>query len=100
VNLQTAIVRTDPDKGGTEGLSAIIVERGTPGITYKYIDKEGHRLTSNAEVVFDNARVPAETCCPARTATATSSSTATSPGPARWPPSPRSGWPARRMRRP
>jgi hypothetical protein len=64
VNLQTAIVRTDPDKGGTEGLSAIIVERGTPGITYKYIDKEGHRLTSNAEVVFDNARVPAENLLP------------------------------------
>jgi alkylation response protein AidB-like acyl-CoA dehydrogenase len=64
VNLQTAIVRTDPDKGGTDGLSAIVVERGTPGITYKYIDKEGHRLTSNAEVVFDNARVPAENLLP------------------------------------
>ncbi|MEN3266716.1 MAG: hypothetical protein V7646_3610 [Pseudonocardia sp.] len=64
VDLQTAIVRTDPDKGGTEGLSAIVIERGTPGITYKYIDKEGHRLTSNAEVDFDDARVPAENLLP------------------------------------
>jgi acyl-CoA dehydrogenase len=27
----SGIVRTDPDKGGTEGLSAIMIERGTPG---------------------------------------------------------------------
>nr|WP_246242061.1 acyl-CoA dehydrogenase family protein [Pseudonocardia bannensis] len=50
VNAQTVIVRTDPEAGGTEGLSAIVVERGTPGVTYKYTDKEGHRLTSNAAV--------------------------------------------------
>ena len=64
VNLQTVICRTDPDAGGTTGLSAIIVERGTPGITYKFIDKEGHRLAANAEVVFDNARVPVENLLP------------------------------------
>lgn len=56
----TVIVRTDPDKGGTEGLSAIVVERGTPGVSYEFIDKMGHRLAANAEVVFENARVPAE----------------------------------------
>jgi len=58
-NTSTVIVRTDPDKGGTEGLSAIVVERGTPGVTYTFISKMGHRLAANAEVVFDNARVPA-----------------------------------------
>ena len=58
-NMSTVIVRTDPDKGGTEGLSAIVVERGTPGVTYKFINKMGHRLAANAEVVFDHARVPA-----------------------------------------
>ena len=58
--MSTVIVRTDPDRGGTEGLSAIVVERETPGVTYKFIDKMGHRLAANAEVVFDNARVPAE----------------------------------------
>ena len=59
VNASTVIVRTDPTQGGTEGLSAIVVQRGTPGVTYKFIDKLGHRLAANAEVVFDNARVPA-----------------------------------------
>jgi alkylation response protein AidB-like acyl-CoA dehydrogenase len=50
--------------GGTEGLSAIMVERGTPEVSCKFIDKEGHRLTANAEVVFDNARVPAANLLP------------------------------------
>src|ERR687897_815393 len=53
-------VRTDPSKGGTEGLSAIMIERGMPGITYNLISKIGHRLTPNAEIIFDNARVPVE----------------------------------------
>jgi acyl-CoA dehydrogenase len=59
-NTSTVIVRTDPEKGGTEGLSAIVVERGTPGVSYEFINKMGHRLAANAEVIFDNARVPAE----------------------------------------
>jgi len=58
-NVSIVVVRTDPDKGGTEGLSAIMVERGTPGITYKLINKMSHRLTPNSEIIFDNARVPA-----------------------------------------
>jgi alkylation response protein AidB-like acyl-CoA dehydrogenase len=53
------VVRTDPGKGGTEGLSAIMVERGTPGVTYNLISKLGHRLTPNAEMIFENAPVPA-----------------------------------------
>ncbi|MGH3927860.1 MAG: acyl-CoA dehydrogenase family protein, partial [Pseudonocardiaceae bacterium] len=53
------IVRTNSEVGGTEGLSAIVVERGTPGISYMHIDKDSHRLASNAEIIFDNARVPA-----------------------------------------
>ncbi len=58
-NTSIVVVRTDPAKGGTEGLSAIMVDRGTPGVTYSLISKMGHRLTPNAEIVFDNARVPA-----------------------------------------
>jgi len=58
-NVSIVVVRTDPDKGGTEGLSAIMVERGTPGVSYSLISKIGHRLTPNAEITFDNARVPA-----------------------------------------
>jgi acyl-CoA dehydrogenase len=60
-NGNVAVVRTDPNKGGAAGgLSAIVIERDTPGITYKVFDKLGHRLHANAEVTFDNARVPAE----------------------------------------
>ena len=58
-NVSIVVVRTDPGKGGTEGLSAIMVERGTPGVSYKLIGKLGHRLTPNSEIVFEDARVPA-----------------------------------------
>jgi nitroalkane oxidase len=58
-NLNLVVVRTDPDAGGTSALSAFIVERGTPGITYNSISSSGQRLASNCEIVFDNARVPA-----------------------------------------
>lgn len=63
-NSQTVIVRTDSTVGGTKGLSAIIVERGTPGVTYEFINKEGHRTASNAFVTFNNARVPAANLLP------------------------------------
>lgn len=58
-NVNLVVVRTDPDKGGTEGLSAILVDRGTQGVTYNMIDKIGHRLTPNSEIIFEDARVPA-----------------------------------------
>jgi acyl-CoA dehydrogenase len=58
-NINLVVVRTDPNKGGTEGLSAILVERGTPGVTYNMIDTFGHRLTPNSEIIFEDARVPA-----------------------------------------
>jgi alkylation response protein AidB-like acyl-CoA dehydrogenase len=58
-NASIVVVRTDPATGGTEGLSAIMVERGTPGVSYNLISKIGHRLTPNAEIVFEDARVPA-----------------------------------------
>lgn len=58
-NVNLVVVRTDPSSGGTDGLSAIMVERGTPGVSYKMISKMGHRLTPNSEIIFANARVPA-----------------------------------------
>lgn len=58
-DLNLVVVRTDPDKGGTEGLSAIVIERGTPGISYNLISTSGQRSAPNAEIIFDNARVPA-----------------------------------------
>src|SRR6476646_11983246 len=58
-NLNLVVVRTDPEAGGTSALSAIIVERGTPGIKYNSISTSAQRSAPNCEITFDNARVPA-----------------------------------------
>ncbi|HSY16318.1 MAG TPA: acyl-CoA dehydrogenase family protein, partial [Jatrophihabitantaceae bacterium] len=58
-NVNLVVVRTDQEKGGTSGLSAVLVERGTPGVTYNIIDSFGHRLTPNSEIIFEDARIPA-----------------------------------------
>jgi alkylation response protein AidB-like acyl-CoA dehydrogenase len=63
-NTQCVIVRTNSEVGGTQGLSAIIVERGTPGISYEFINKEGHRTASNSMIEFKDAIVPAENLLP------------------------------------
>lgn len=55
------IVRTDRNAGGKSALSAIIVPRGTAGVRYETpVDKMGQRLNQNNDIVFENARVPAE----------------------------------------
>ncbi len=60
-NVNTVLVRTDPSKGGKEGLGAVLVPRGSPGVTYeKPIDKIGHRLNQNNSIVYENCRVPEE----------------------------------------
>jgi len=61
---QTAIIRTDSSVGGTEGLSAIVIERGMQGITSTFLNKEGHRTTSNSLVVFKDAKVPVDNLLP------------------------------------
>ncbi|MDT7626092.1 MAG: hypothetical protein QOF99_6993 [Pseudonocardiales bacterium] len=58
VNL--CIVRTDRAQGGKTGLSAILVERDTPGIEYEVIDKMAHRACQNVTMTFHGARVPEE----------------------------------------
>lgn len=59
-SVNTVIVRTDPTKGGKEGLSALLVPRGVAGVQYKVIDKMAHRLEQNCEITFENCRVPEE----------------------------------------
>jgi alkylation response protein AidB-like acyl-CoA dehydrogenase len=60
-NVNVCIVRTEPQRGGKSGLSAILVPRGTPGVTYRQpISKLGHRLCQNNGIVFKNCRVPEE----------------------------------------
>jgi len=55
----SVIASTNPVKGA-RGLSAFIVEDGTPGFTYgKIEDKMGIRCSKTAELVFQDCRVPA-----------------------------------------
>ncbi len=47
--------------GGSKGISAFIVERGTPGMTAgKKEDKLGMRACETSEVLFEDCRVPAD----------------------------------------
>ena len=46
---------------GAKGISAFIVERGTPGLTVgKHEDKMGLRLSNTTDVALDEVRVPAD----------------------------------------
>src|SRR5262249_35559952 len=58
-DVMVAMAVTDRD-AKTKGISAFIIERGTPGmIPGKKEDKLGMRASETTEVVFDNCRVPA-----------------------------------------
>jgi alkylation response protein AidB-like acyl-CoA dehydrogenase len=53
-----AVVVTDKSKGA-KGISAFIIERGTPGLVAgKKEDKLGMRASETSEVIFQNCRVP------------------------------------------
>ena len=57
----TVMARTDPASTDAGGVSAFIVERGTPGLAVGRPDRKmGQRGSHTADVVFDNVRVPAE----------------------------------------
>ena len=54
--------KTDPD-AGKRGLSAFLVERGTPGLsTPQKLDKLGMRGSDTSEVLFENCRIPETNC--------------------------------------
>ncbi|MEO0071278.1 MAG: acyl-CoA dehydrogenase family protein [candidate division WOR-3 bacterium] len=58
--IYTVIAATDPDRGA-RGLSAFIVEDGTPGFTYgKVEDKMGIRCSKTSELIFQECRIPKE----------------------------------------
>ncbi|MBN1757850.1 MAG: acyl-CoA dehydrogenase family protein [Chitinispirillaceae bacterium] len=59
-NAQVYIVfaKTNPAKGA-RGISAFIVEKGTPGFSFgKHEDKMGIRASSTTELVFQDCRIP------------------------------------------
>ncbi len=51
--------RTDRSVGVTQGVTVFLIEKDTPGFTIGRIhDKLGNRLMMNAEMIFENCRVP------------------------------------------
>jgi acyl-CoA dehydrogenase len=59
-DLFTVLARTDPDEPGARGVSAFIVERGTPGLeTGAPYRKMGQAGSPVSEVHFHDCRVPA-----------------------------------------
>lgn len=59
-NVAVVIARTG-EMGDSHGMSAFIVEKGTPGFRPgKKENKLGMRASETAEIIFDNCRIPAE----------------------------------------
>jgi alkylation response protein AidB-like acyl-CoA dehydrogenase len=59
-DIAVVMVRTG-DKGDSHGISALVIEKGTPGFTHgKKENKLGMRASETTELVFDNCRVPKE----------------------------------------
>ena len=60
-DLFTVMARTNPNEPGAKGVSAFIVERGTPGLSVGTPEKKmGQQGAHICDVIFENARVPAE----------------------------------------
>jgi acyl-CoA dehydrogenase len=58
--IYTVMARTSAEIKGAGGISAFIVERGTPGVSLGKPDhKMGHKGAHTCDVIFENARVPA-----------------------------------------
>lgn len=59
-SIYTVMARTNPEIPGAGGVSAFIVEKGTPGLSLGKADKKmGQKGAHTCDVMFDNCRVPA-----------------------------------------
>jgi len=59
-DVAVVMIRTG-NKGDSHGISAIVIEKGTPGFTTgKKENKLGMRASETTELIFDNCRVPKE----------------------------------------
>ena len=57
--LYTLVTRTDPTVGAAQGITYFMVAPGTEGFSIGRIhDKMGQRLSQNAELIFENCRIP------------------------------------------
>ena len=60
-NLLTIMARTDPNVKGGGGISAFLVERGTPGLRFGKPEKKmGQQGAHICDVIFEDCKVPAE----------------------------------------
>lgn len=58
--LFTVFARTDPNTKGASGITAFLVEAGTPGLSLGPNDKKmGQKGSHTCDVIFDNCRIPA-----------------------------------------
>lgn len=56
--IAVAVVRTG-EKGDSKGMTAFVIEKGTPGFSSgKKENKLGMRASETAELIFDNCRIP------------------------------------------
>ena len=59
--IYVALARTDKDATKHHGISAFIIEKGTPGFSFgKKEQKMGIRSSPTMEIVFENCRIPAD----------------------------------------
>ena len=59
-DVAVVMVRTG-EKGDSKGISAIVIEKGTPGFTHgKKENKLGMRASETTELIFDHVKVPKE----------------------------------------
>lgn len=59
-DVAVVMVRTG-EKGDSKGISALVIEKGTPGFTHgKKENKLGMRASETTELIFDNCKVPKE----------------------------------------
>ena len=54
----TTAVRTDPASKGANGISALLIDGDTPGLTRTQLDKMGWWASDTAHLRFENCRVP------------------------------------------
>ncbi len=58
-DILVVVCKTNPE-AGVNGVSLLLVERNSPGITARKLDKLGWHASDTAELFFDNVEVPAE----------------------------------------
>ena len=54
------VVKTNPSAKGVNGISLLIMDRASEGLSATKLDKLGWRASDTGEIAFDNVKVPVE----------------------------------------